>query len=472
MRVTKRDIQQLFHQCETAFETCWATLVKIKKLDKADETLAKDLILFQETLALPLFELQQLRNRVTGWEKELIGNKRRFKPAWFTKQMRCLSNYKKGIDQVRNIGKGLGDAFVYFFYRNDLQLLEKQFGHQRIDSTIGVVGLSGEKHFIKNIKHIEGNLTIYHGITNILRYGDFSFYDLKKHRIVEIGELKTRNIQGNQYELMLTTISTIPSAKPGNSTPVANSNLSTSTAARLDKQVKAIINILSPDKNKVDFTADIKGTSLVGELQKLYNASKKNCNNYLKASPGLLYMGARFPNANLYTRIFNRKMNSITSSIGDEAINQAKTLIKAGAANNSIILGNLLYYSDYIDKNAAGTAPLFWYPLSPELLKDLYLSNFLVITVFNPAHILDDLQQRGFNVKSKYSTSPEIPGKPQIQFFDSMITLITNHLQTEESILKMLDAVVNVQSETKRYGSILLKPYLNLSAIFGADPVE
>src|SRR5438046_7311545 len=122
--------------------------------------------------------------------------------------MKCLADYREGIKHVINIGKGLGDAYAYWFYRNDLELLEKQFTHNRMDSTLPETGAKGEFHFLKNIRHLDGNLCIYHGITNILRYGDFSFYDLKKHHVAEIAELKTKSLGGNQYQLALTAIST------------------------------------------------------------------------------------------------------------------------------------------------------------------------------------------------------------------------------------------------------------------------
>jgi len=477
MKVTRRHIQDLFQKCESAYETCLGTLQKIKTLDKADKELAMEFIMFQEVLATPLFELQELRNRISACEKVLIGSKKRYKSSWFKKQMACLSDYKQGIDQVRNIGKGIGDAFVYFFYRNDLALLEKQFRHQRIDTTLGKIGLSGERHFVKNFKQVEGKMAIYHGLSNILRYGDFSFYDLQQHRINGIGELKTRHIEGNQFELQLTMITTeltdkIPEESPAPINPSQNEKGKTPVDSRLKRQVDGIIDILSPDKRTVDFKTSIKGTSFATELQKLYEASKTNRNNYLQVSPGLLYVGARFPKAKMHTRIFNRKTKRITSSIGDEGIAYANALVKKDSADNGLILGNLLYYSEYQDKSAAGTAPLFWYPLSAALLKDLYFSDFLVITIFNPAHILHVLKERGYNVQSKYNTAPPVTGKPNIQYFDSMIWLITNHLQLESSILEMIDSVVDMQKNNKQYSSIMMKPYINMAAVFGPSRAE
>jgi hypothetical protein len=463
MKVTGQHIKELFQKCESAFETCWNTLLRLKEPYAGDDHLATDIVLFQEVLAQPLFELQQIRNQISAWERILIAYKQRYKPDWFRKQMRCLSNYKIGIDQVRNIGKGLGDAFTYYFYRNDLDLLEKQFTHQRIDSTIGGTGLLGELQFLKSIKHLDGNFPLYHGITNTLRYGDFSFYDLKKNKITEIGELKTKKIGEDQYELLLTVVSTQPNAQLVEERSIQAAGIERATAERLRKQVDAIVKILSPDKNPFTFGVNVSSGLFVEQVQQLHGGSKVNQHNLLKASPGLLYAGIRLSKACLFTRIFNRKVTGITTKIDDNLLKEVRGILKSGTQDNAIILGNLLYYPDYNDKNAPGTIPLFWYPLSPSLLKDLYFLNFIVTTLFNPVHIIDDLKQRGYHIESKYNTEPYAIGRAQLKYFDSMITLITNHLHTEQSVLGMIDTAMDINSKKGNFKQVLIKPYMNFS---------
>ena len=57
---------------------------------------------------------------------------------------------------------------------------------------------------IKNIKHIEGHFTLFHDITNTLRYGDFSFINLKTLKVEKIGELKTKKVDSQTLDLSLT----------------------------------------------------------------------------------------------------------------------------------------------------------------------------------------------------------------------------------------------------------------------------
>ena len=97
------------------------------------------------------------------------------------------------------VHKAQGSGFdnVYLILPNPCGILSRElFPTSRNDhiaaplAPTGIVGERGELEFVKNIKHLEGNLTLFHGITNMLRHGDFSFVDLQRLRITEIGELK------------------------------------------------------------------------------------------------------------------------------------------------------------------------------------------------------------------------------------------------------------------------------------------
>ncbi len=471
-QINRKTITDHFEKCDKAFETCWSTLVKLKNIKKADNDLAAELISFQVTLAEPLYAIGQLSNKIAAIKREFVGNKGKYKPRWFRKKMKCLADYREGIKHVTNIGKGLGDAFAYFFYRNDLELLEKQFFRERIDSTMPETGAKGELHFLKNIRHLDRQLAIYHGITNILRYGDFSFYDLKKHHIAEIGELKTKKLDGNKCELYLTAISTRTTTEQLPTATQQLPKLDQSMQAKLDRQVDAIVKMLTPEKNQINLNAQGSGTFYIDQLEKLFASARTSQYILSQVSAGLLYVGVRLPKATLYTRIFNRRIEKLLKELPDRTIEEVKKLIKEGSINNSIILGNLLYYDGYVDKNRPGTAPLFWYPLSDSLLKSLYFNYFIVMTIYNPAYFIDGLKDAGFHAITKYNSSEKVEGNFIIEHFDQLISYVTNDLQTEQTLIDATMQLLEVKEKNPNIGKILFRPHLKMSSLFRLNTEE
>jgi hypothetical protein len=243
MAVNIKKIKSVFDQSENSFLKCYDTLEKLKGLKTADSQVATDLITFQERLALALFEFQKLRNQITTEMQGLVSRKERLSKQWFTGRMKRLAGYAEGIDSAINIGKAIGDAFAWHFYRSNLDLLINQYGHRRIPGFVFGTGGAGEMAFLTAQKHLDQKLTIYHGTTNILRYGDFSFYDLMTHEISEIGELKTKKVDDKTLELSLTLIATKTTKQPKENVVTEiriDPKMDQRTAQRLKRQIESI----------------------------------------------------------------------------------------------------------------------------------------------------------------------------------------------------------------------------------------
>ncbi len=329
--ITAKSIKKVFAESEEIFEFCWKTLAGLKGKSDTNKELVTDLIIFQEKLAECLFSLQKLRNEISTKKRDLIKRKADLNKDWFAKTMKRYSYFTKGIDHVINMGKALGDAFAFFFYRGNLDLLEKQHFHKRITGFVAGTGGIGELEFVRKQKHLNGYLTIYHGITNILRYGDFSFYDLRAHEIVEIAELKTKKMddQGN-YELNLTIIGVKTQKKPAgevSSKIKLKNGMDPATAEKLKRQVEAIIDILKPKKNETKLSTNLNGTFYFSELAELYKVSGAIEPKILQFSEGVLMVGVRFRKASLMTKVFNRKLRRLTSLIPERVVDSLKKLI-------------------------------------------------------------------------------------------------------------------------------------------------
>lgn len=472
MHVSVKKIKETYKYCEESFESCWRTLEALKRAGEGSKELASELIMFQEKLALALYKLQKLRNRIAERMRYLVGRKDNYKKEWFSRRMKNLSAYSAGMSQTINIGKAIGDAFVFFFYRNNLDLLESQYLHERIEGFVAGTGGDGEMSFLQTHKHLEGKFTIYHGITNILRYGDFSFYDLKTHEITQIAEMKTKKLEGNELELSLTLVGTKTMKKPKDQTTSKvkpHPGMDQKTADKLKRQVEAILKIVKPKKES-DFSATLEGSFYFRDIAELFNKTGMAKPHFVQASEGLLFAGVRFPKASLYTRMFNRKFTRLLESLPDNIIEPAKKLIKKDSPNNSLIMGQLLYNPDFGDKNTSGTIPLFWYPLNPSLLKDLYFTQFFVLSLFNPAHLIGELHTNGYHVDSKYlsaATRNNQGGfKKGVQQFDLFISYIVNFLQSEKSVLGSVLEAERILLATGSAKMSYIKPQLLFDNLF------
>lgn len=457
IRIKQKTIKFEFQNAEMNFKYCWDVLCDLKLSTTEGNEFGNRMIAFQEKLAESIFKLHKLREDIIKEEKYTIQNKSRYKFNWFKERLKLLSIYKKGIDNTVNIAKSLGDAFAYFFYQFDTNLLEEHLSHQRIINSTAGIGELGELEFLKQIKHIEGRLTLYHGITNILRYGDFSFFDFLKFQIVELGELKTKKIDDGTIELNLTLLrhSRIKSCE------LSKSNLNDEDLKknRRGRQKLEMINFLKRAKEtKNAIGVDLTNNYYFNEINDLFKSTKNRKTVTTQVSDGLAFSGSKFERSSLYNKIFVRNPAEVINKHTEEFVNSIKKLMSSTSNNNGLIIGQLLYNPDFTDKNTPGTVPLFWYPLNLTLLKKLYFLEFYVFSFFNPAHLIETIQKQGFFIESKYAKKKKpTDEKYMIQRFDLFISYINNFLQTESFVIDTINKIQNYNWDIKP-NQVLVKP--------------
>lgn len=448
MKVTIKNIQREFFLAEQNYEFCWELLVDLKQLSSKNEDFVTRLISFQDKLATTIFRLQTIRTAIIAEEKKIIKKKTDYNFEWFKKKMRALSTLKKGVENVINIGKSLGDAYAYFFYQFDIELFNEHLSHQKIDNYSAGSGERGELEFIKNVKHIEGNFNLFHGITNILRYGDYSFIDLKTLRVIGIGELKTKYIDSTNLQLSLTFIKRNTSIKPKKKFH----NLEMEKT-RIGRQLVGITNFLNPIHEKNDLKTKLHIDTYTSQIEKLILNSKISDGKIIQVSKGLVFACMKLKKIKLYNRIFHRKMPNL-EKIGHDAVGIAKQTIKPNSPNNSIILGQLLYNPDFTDKNTRGTIPLFWHPIHHKALKKLYFADCIIISFFNPVHLIEDIESLGYIVESKYAEKKDhsnIYPKKVVENFDLFISPVINFLMAEDYVINSIKEIEkqNIKSTTR-----------------------
>lgn len=431
MKIFKKNIKKEFKVADSNLEFCWSVLEKLKTSKSFNSDFANNFIKFQETLAETILRLQYLRGDIIFDEKYYIKNKKKYNFDWFKAKMKRLSDYKKGVDSVIYISKSLGDAYAYFFYQFDRNLYTKHLDHERVVNHLFSSGKLGELEFIKKVKHIDGYFTLFHDITHVLRYGDFSFIDLREFKIKRIGELKTKTIDKTTLESTLLMFDReqvqLKNELTADERPINS---------REDRQKLGIINFL---KNKTELNLDYKmnNPSYSKEIEKLISEARINQNNINKVSPGLAFSCYRQKKASLYTRIFNRKIDDdfTNEQVKIDIQGTVKSLMKP-ELQNSLFIGELLYDHKLRDKSLRGTIPLFWHSIKIDYLYKIYFTDCLIFSFFNPGHIINEVQELGYKVYSKQFPKQVNENKIEksVEKFDLFYPYITNYLMTENFI--------------------------------------
>ena len=444
MSITIKDIKAEFKKAESTLDFCWMTLTNMHAMLNRSTSLnpahITNLILFQEQLATSIFRLQSIREKIILEEKRLISNKKQYKIEWFVKRLQLLSKFKEGIDKIVNISKSFGDAYAYFFYQSDIELLSDHYSHKRVVNNCAGIGERGELEFIKNIKHLDGDFTIFHGITNILRHGDFSFVDLGTMRITQIGELKTKKVSDNNFTLTLTVIKRLAKANQTQVLPINDNDLKETKKGR---QLLGILNLLNPTLPENSKRATLVNPHYGKDIQELINETKIGTIKTKQVSSGLAFSCIKLNKATLFHRIIYKKITR-PNEMQNQIVKVALNLVKKNSLDNGIILGQLLYRDDYTDNNTPGTVPLFWHPINKKLLRSLYFGECIVMSIFNPAHLIAELEEMGYIIDSRYATRKTTvneKAKKTLKRFDLFISSIINFLMAESYVINAVKEI-------------------------------
>lgn len=196
------------------------------------------------------------------------------------------------------------------------------------------------------------------------------------------------------------------------------------------------------------------------EVEKLILSSKQNDSQFIQVSDGLAFSLLKTRKTSLFHNIFYKDFikHGIGEKFNENYVEVVKKLIKKGADDNGIIVGQLLYNPDLTTKNTPGTVPLFWHPINIKALKQLYFLDTIVVSLFNPVHLISEIENMGFYVDSKYSKKKvEVKQAKCVERFDIFISYIINFLMTEAFVL---ESIKDVENNYKTYGNakILIKP--------------
>lgn len=449
-------LQVLLDKTEVAYRTCWQVLRGMKVRD-ASPTFISGLLDFQSILARALFNLDSAYRQLEQEREHLVTRKSLVKPDWFLQTIRRLGKYQEVIADASNIGKAMGDAFAWFFYSNERDLLRQHVLHEPITELPTGIGRAGEFAFINNVKIQNGHLILYHGITSILRNGDVSFVDLRTLRVSCLGEIKSKktgpdrvevtlHVVGGKERPMPFTVSESSEATP----PVVMPTLPGKMKDRLERQMKAMADSFKPFASKANIGID--EDTYIPVVNRIAETLSKTDVAYEQCGDGLLLAGFQLGTKSLFAGLMATK-DDMTKKLNGLREQVVKICDKAQA--DSPDNANGIVISALGAGILPGTVPLCWWAISPELVEKLFFQDIVVVTVYNPVHLIGKLRRMGYQVKlvengRRHSVTKTIgEGRLEVHGFEYFKSLVQSSLMREESVLQMIGGVDNLVESGK-----------------------
>ncbi|TRX01144.1 hypothetical protein [Candidatus Methylobacter oryzae] len=450
--VSKELVKNELDKANLAFEKCWLYLCEIKTGKVSKDNLSC-LVDFQPRLAESLFNLGRLYREIEQQKKSLISRKEKLNQNWFRNRMGSLSKYQKTINQAISIGKGIGDAFAWFFYQRDRQYLTEHLSQDEIFHFPPGFGGIGELEFVKNIRILHGYFILYHGTTNILRLGDISLIDLENFSVAGVGEIKTDTPVGETLKISL-----IFSGPGICKEKIEKSDLSNGVVRqqqetflngfpqkakdRFERQVKRITK--SFDKLSVipDSKISFESHSNIERLDSLFDHVKTGKFTFKILSEGLA-IGVYKVTTKKFS---NNLLKYLNYDLSDKIVGVEKyamELFLPERTDNSLIVDSLYYDEDGNTSHLPGMSHLFWWPLKLETIRKIMFQEAIVITLYNPSHLINKFELSGFTVnyeaQQKYIAYKSDSEKEfAIEGFSYYMRMIYQYLFNEESIINII----------------------------------
>lgn len=413
--ISDTEVRNKIDKAEQSLIECYDILTYFKYPDETDpNALIFD---FQPKLAECLYSLMGFYQKLHQEGKSLISNKHSFADTDFRQYMKTNAAYQRAISEVIKIGKALGDAFAWFFFCDNREELEKHIQHNSTGLFTNGIGGLGEVEFIKNHQLINGLLVIYHGITNMLKIGDFSLYAYNKG-IVGNGELKTKK-ENDTLVINASILTKIPTNNLSQSEGITSQEIEREFP-RLKKQLRQQSALLETQKNPntLNGLSDYEYSmvnKLCGEETLVYNE------DYSLALISIHHKGHSLSDRLLCKQDITMDFNAEVKEVRDRLLNPQNK-------NNCIITGFL----DTEPSNAR--IPIFWWDIDDDLCKALYFNTITVTTVFNPAQLLARFEKEGYTVSNGNSppkthlTKIEDKVKLELHNMEMVYNLISQNL--------------------------------------------
>lgn len=382
--ISMETVKENIDTAEGTLSKCFGMLMDIKN---GTDALGDAIMNFQPLLADCLYELMGFYQKLQAEKNFIISQKSIWDQTVFKDSITANAKYIKVVKEVITIGKILGDAFSWLFYSKNRPELDMHFEHPSTGLFVAGVGGKGEIEFIKNNQNLDGLFVVYHGITDMLRIGDFSLY-ANGMGIVGVGELKSQ-CKGDRIRITANITSKVNIKKPAEAENTdlsfeENMKLLQQSFPSLPKQIEAQDKLMEvkESEHSSDFYADYE--------YDVVNSLSQESPLALNADNSLLLCATWSNRNSLFDILFEDEHID-----GPEGLsNYALELMKPESPYNEAIISEIdtrMFFS---------RMPILWWKISDKLCRDIYFKRVAILTVFNPAKLLRFFTDKGFQVVS------------------------------------------------------------------------
>ncbi|MCW0984042.1 hypothetical protein OK142_24970 [Agrobacterium sp. BT-220-3] len=450
--ISQRDVIEAIDAADVDFSWCWECFRKLRRGEIELHYFAD----FQIRLTKAFVKLDATYRAIKTEKDRLIEKKSRFQPSWFSARMGRLDLYLKAIKEALGIARSLGDGFAWIFYRDEAALLEAHAREQRQLLLPPNVGGLGERAFLENMQGFGGMFVLYHAVTSFLRLGDVSFFDPSSGRITTIGELKTRHVEGNTYNI---TVGLVAGAENSpllqraeqasnqeKSDSVPPEMLEAAVEQKLKRQMEQIAEAIKKQKkSEENVKLNTHGDFHFKILEDVVQRSHRKAFEFKKAGAGLV-LGTWRPRhfGSLGQRIL-RKSGNLKKSL--EPVQQVvQEILDPSLLDNCLFVGSVGSHGSGFPATMIGAVPLMWWPLEENVLRDVLFGHVIVVTIFNPAQLWALLRQRGFvietNGRSQVTSMYRQVGDKRFEVsnFHHFERMVQHALMDETAVVDMIES--------------------------------
>lgn len=431
--ISEEKVKRNIDAAEEILNKCFSMLMEIKH---ASDTLGDTIMNFQPLLADCLYDMMGFYQELQAEKDFIISQKSKWEKALFKDAITTNAKYLKVVKEVITIGKTLGDAFSWIFYSKNRTELDVHFEHPSTGLFVAGVGGKGEIEFIKNNQNLDGLFVVYHGITDMLRVGDFSLY-ANGIGIVGIGEIKSQR-EGDRISVTANITSKVNIKIP---TEAVHSELS------FDERIKLLAK---------SFPSLPKQMEVQDRLMKI-KESEHSSNFYADYEYDVVSslspespLALNTDNSLLLCAGWSKHFSLIDVLSNDEHIDApdglstyALELMKPESPYNAAII------SEIDTRMFFPRMPILWWRISDELCRDIYFKRVSISTVFNPAKLLKLFIDKGFQVVSIGKTQDikleKVAGGKRMEFgtLQMYMDLIHHSMMRTEAVFAIAQKVID-----------------------------
>ncbi len=448
IRPSQSTVRKRLESASKAFEQCWSTLELMKnpKRIKGSTEAGQRIIDFQATLTRALFELGKEYRSLSQEKDRIVKNKLNVDRQWFRRKLKTIARLQADLVKAIAVGKSLGDAFAWFFVRDNPEPLFGHIDHEPIFHSPPGIGGLGELMFVEKIKSFQGLFPLYHGITTFLRIGDVRFFDLRKMQLAVIGEIKTDEIEPGKLRLRLAFMGLRSRhAPPPFSKRVSKQDvpLPDRMERRLQKQVLEMGNLLKRAEKPIP-NVSLETEHNYAPVATLARLATRERFVTAKAGDGLLLGAYKTRNSTLVKAVGGREQKVPTKAL-TRVSEAARQIMSVDLEDNALFISRLHYRDDSSMLTVLpGMPPMFWWDIPTSFVKEIYFHQTHVFTLYNPAFFVKKLRALGLRVvrhdqTGKYHVDNNTEKhKTQFEGLGYLIGLIQHYLWSEETAVEIV----------------------------------